>query len=70
MPDYNKLGLNGLTLDMIYLLKKRVYDISAVTDKTIKVKYNSTIIPTKNFEQYINLYILCFIKTKVKVIFI
>ena len=57
MPDYNKLGLNGLTLDMIYLLKKRVYDISAVTDKTIKVKYNSTIIPTKNFEQYINLYI-------------
>ena len=57
MPDYNKLGLNGLTSDMIYLLKKRVYDISAVTDKTIKVKYNSTIIPTKNFEQYINLYI-------------
>ncbi|NBQ17864.1 hypothetical protein EBU24_06115, partial [bacterium] len=27
------------------------------TDKTIKVKYNSSIIPTKNFEQYINLYI-------------
>jgi DNA topoisomerase-2 len=57
IPDYTKLGLNGLTSDMISLLKKRVYDISAVTDKTIKVKYNSTIIPTKNFEQYINLYI-------------
>ena len=56
-PDYQKLGLNGLTSDMISLLKKRVYDISAVTDKTIKVKYNSAIIPTKNFEQYINLYI-------------
>ena len=56
-PDYQKLGLNGLTSDMVYLLKKRVYDISAVTDKNIKVKYNSTIIPTKNFEQYINLYI-------------
>ena len=27
------------------------------SDKTIKVKYNSAIIPTKNFEQYINLYI-------------
>ena len=56
-PDYQKLGLNGLTSDMISLLKKRVYDISAITDKIIKVKYNSTIIPTKNFEQYINLYI-------------
>ena len=56
-PDYQKLGLNGLTSDMVNLLKKRVYDISAVTDKNIKVKYNSTIIPTKNFEQYINLYI-------------
>ena len=56
-PDYERLGLNGLTPDLISLLKKRVYDISAVTDKTIKVKYNSLIVPTKNFEQYINLYI-------------
>jgi DNA topoisomerase-2 len=56
-PDYQRLGINGLNSDMISLLKKRVYDISAVTDKTIKVKYNSCIIPTKNFEQYINLYI-------------
>ena len=56
-PDYQRLGINGLTPDLIALLKKRVYDISAVTDKIIKVKYNSVIIPTKNFEQYINLYI-------------
>ena len=61
-PDYERLGIKSsekgnLTSDMIGLLKKRVYDISAVTDKIIKVKYNSSIIPTKNFEQYINLYI-------------
>ena len=56
-PDYQRLGINGLTPDLIALLKKRVYDISAITDKTIKVKYNSSLIPTKNFEQYINLYI-------------
>ena len=56
-PDYERLGIAGLTPDLVALLKKRVYDISAVTDKTIKVKYNSAIIPTKNFEQYINLYI-------------
>ena len=63
-PDYHRLGITPLIAggcplspDIIALLKKRVYDISAVTDKTIKVKYNSSIIPTKNFEQYINLYI-------------
>jgi DNA topoisomerase-2 len=56
-PDYQRLGLSGLSPDMISLLKKRVFDISAVTDKTLKVKYNSQLIPTKNFEQYICLYI-------------
>lgn len=56
-PDYQRFGIDNLTPEMIALLKKRVYDISAVTDKTIKVKYNSCVIPTKNFEQYINLYI-------------
>jgi len=56
-PDYARLGINGLNSDIVALLKKRVYDISAVTDKAIKVKYNSSLISTKNFEQYINLYI-------------
>lgn len=56
-PDYKRLGLAGLDSDMIALLKKRVYDISAVTDKSLKVKYNSQLIPTKNFQQYVDLYI-------------
>jgi len=56
-PDYARLGIDGLSPDLVALLKKRVYDISAITDKTIKVKYNSALVPTKNFEQYINLYI-------------
>jgi len=56
-PDYKRLGIPGLNEDMISLLKKRVYDVAAVTDKTLKVKYNSNLIPIKNFEQYINLYI-------------
>jgi DNA topoisomerase-2 len=56
-PDYARLGITGLNSDLIALLKKRVYDISAVTDKSIKVKYNSELIPVKNFQQYIDLYI-------------
>jgi DNA topoisomerase-2 len=56
-PDYARLGLDGLTPDMVALLKKRVYDISAITDKTIKVKYNNELVPVKCFEQYISMYI-------------
>jgi len=56
-PDYTRLGIDGLSSDMISLLKKRVYDVAAITDKSLKVKYNSTLIPIKNFQQYIDLYI-------------
>ena len=59
-PDYRRLGIQGLTPDMVSLLKKRVYDIGAVTDhsiKKIKINYNGSTIPVKNFQQYIDLYI-------------
>ena len=56
-PDYARLGINGLSPDMLNLLKRRIYDIAAVTDKTIKVKYNGEIIPVKHFQQYVDLYI-------------
>ncbi len=56
-PDYQRLGLSGLSEDVIALLKKRVYDIAAVTNKNLKVKYNSQLVPVKNFQQYIDLYI-------------
>jgi DNA topoisomerase-2 len=56
-PDYERYKIPELTNDIIGLFKRRVYDIAAVTDKTVKVKYNGTTIPIKNFEQYINMYI-------------
>ncbi len=56
-PDYQRLGIAGLSADMIGLLKKRVYDIAAVTDKALKVKYNTQLIPVKNFQQYVDMYI-------------
>ena len=56
-PDYQRLGIQGLTADLIALLKKRVFDVAAVTDKSLKVKYNSNLIPVKNFQQYIDMYI-------------
>ena len=56
-PEYKRLGLENLTPDNIAILKKRVYDVAAITDKSIKVKYNSLPIPVKNFQQYIDLYV-------------
>ena len=59
-PDYARLQLGGLNTDMLALLKKRVYDIGAVSDhsaKKIKVLYNGETVPVKNFQQYIDLYI-------------
>jgi DNA topoisomerase-2 len=57
-PDYQRLGLpNGLTPDLIALLKRRIYDIGAITNKSIKVKYDSNDIPIKSFLPYIDLYI-------------
>ena len=59
-PDYKRLGLNGLTSDMLSVLKKRIYDIAAVSDhstKKIKVIYNGEPVPVKNFQNYIDYYI-------------
>ena len=55
-PDYGRLG-TLLTEDMLKLFKRRVYDIAAITHKKVKVRYNNELIPVKNFQQYIDLYI-------------
>ena len=58
-PDYARFGLpsNNLTSDMIALFMKRTYDIAAVTDKSVKVKYNGALVPVRHFQQYVDLYI-------------
>ena len=58
-PDYKRLGVemtdSGLPEDIIALFRRRVYDIAAVTNKSLKVKLNSELIPVKNFQQYVKL---------------
>ena len=56
-PDYKRLGIETITPDIIQLFKKRVYDIAAVTEKSVKVSWNSTPVPVKEFQDYIGLYI-------------
>jgi DNA topoisomerase-2 len=58
-PDYIRFGLpsNVPTADMMSLFMKRVFDIAAVTDRSIRVKYNGETVPVKHFQQYVDLYI-------------
>ena len=59
-PDYKRFGIEGMTSDLFSMLKKRVYDIAAVTDhsvKKIKITFNDELVNVSNFSQYINMYI-------------
>ena len=55
--DYERFGFEGLSDDMFKLFKKRAWDIAAVTDKSLRVKFNENVIPVRTFENYIDLYI-------------
>ena len=49
----------GSTMDeaMVEWMKRRVYDIAAVTDKKIKVFYNGEVVPVKSFPDYVAMYL-------------
>ena len=55
-PDFVRFGIKGLTNDIISLFKKRVYDMSACTDKNVKVYLNDSLIKVDTFKDYIKLY--------------
>ena len=57
-PDFSKFKLKSLsqysTLD---ILKKRVFDISAITPKNVSIFFNSDKINCKDFSEYVSYYI-------------
>jgi len=55
--DFKRFGIKKIDDDIFNILKKRTYDIAAVTDKTVKVKFNNENVPVRTFEDYISLYI-------------
>lgn len=57
-PDFNKFGIKKLSqYDTIDILKKRVFDISAITPKTVSIYLNNEKIKCKDFTEYVNYYI-------------
>jgi DNA topoisomerase-2 len=59
-PDYARLKLAGLSPDTIALMHKRVYDIAAVSDHSVKkisVALNGGTLPVKTFKDYVKLFV-------------
>lgn len=59
-PDYAKFNISvgdAVYTDMMMVIKKRVFDACAVTDKDISVWLNDTKLEYKTFERYVDLYI-------------
>ena len=57
VPDFKRFGIEGLTDDIVSIMKKRVYDASAWTDDSVKVYLNGSLIETKSFKDYVNMYL-------------
>jgi len=55
--DFPRFGMTEMDDDFIKMLEKRVYDLSACTDDSVKLYLNGKLIAQKNFEKYISLYI-------------
>lgn len=58
-PDYARFGggMKGLSDDMYEVMRKRVYDLCAVTDKDINIYFNDAKLEFKTFEKYVDLYL-------------
>lgn len=57
LPDYERFGIKKLTDDMFRVLKKRIYDACAVTDKEVSIYFNENKLEFKTFEKYVDLYL-------------
>lgn len=56
IPDYKRLGLQGLSQHMVALFQRRVYDIAGITSKEVKVKLNDENLEVKDFNHYVKMY--------------
>ena len=56
-PDYARFGMDGLDADSEALLIRRVYDLTATTDKNVAIFLNDERIECKGFEKYVDMYI-------------
>lgn len=56
-PDYSRFGITEMSHDTLCILTKRVYDICAITPKSVSVQLNGKKLNVKDFSDYISMYI-------------
>lgn len=56
-PDLDRFGIEKLNDDTIFLMKKRVIDITACTNKNVSVFLNDKKLDCKTLEKYVNYYL-------------
>ena len=56
IADFQRFGITGYNIDMINIMRRRVYDICGVTDK-VNVYLDNKKLKVKNFEDYTQLYL-------------
>jgi DNA topoisomerase-2 len=52
-PDFDKFSMKGLEEDVVALMKKRVYDVAACSDKKVKVYLDEKLLEFGSFKDYI-----------------
>jgi len=56
ITDFKRFGIESYSDDMLNYMTRRIYDISGITHKSIKVLFNKAVIKSKTFDKYIELY--------------
>ena len=57
LPDYQRFGCDSLNKNTYDLFLSRVYEGSAITNKTVNIYFNDEKINIKNFESFIGLFV-------------
>lgn len=57
LPDYARFKMKNMTEDVYRLFERRTYDCTATTGDKVKVYFNNTLLPIKNFDKYAALYL-------------
>ena len=55
-PDLERFGMNRLDTDIVGLMKKRAYDMTAFTNSEVAIYLNKNKIKINTFEKYVKMY--------------
>ena len=56
-PDYKRFGMDGLTLDVVSLLQKRVFDMAGCLGRGVRVMMNGKTLKVRGFKDYARMYV-------------